>query len=63
MIEITKPCILILVYMILTFIQGHSCMRDFGVPFLANLNSNLDEIQYWATVCWFAGHGQFILHK
>ena len=45
--------ILFSVSMTLTFIQGHSCIRNqyFGVHFLTNLNIDLDEIQYVATAC------------
>ena len=46
MIETTKFYILILVWMTLVFIQGHSYMRTQkpSVHFLANIYINLDEI-------------------
>ena len=60
MIETTRLYILISVWMILTFIQGHSCMRHF----LRNLIIYLDENQSVATTCWFAeAHDKCILQK
>ena len=46
-IETTKLYILILVWMMLTLIQGHRYMtnQNFGVHFLVNLGIDLDEIQ------------------
>ena len=54
MIETTKLYILISVWMILIFIERHSCMRNWKLqcPFLTNLIIVLDEIQYVATTCW-----------
>ena len=65
MVETTRLYILIFVWMTLTFIQGHSYMRNkkFCVHFLGNFGVNLDEIQYVATTCWFVEtHVKFILH-
>ena len=47
-IETTNLHILISVWLTLTSMQGHSCMRNqnFDAPFLANLCVNLDEIRY-----------------
>ena len=60
MIKTIKFCILISVWMTLTFIQGYSCI-NFGIHFLANLNIHVDEIQYVATTCWFVeAHAKFI---
>ena len=54
MIKTTKLYILISVWVTLTVIQGHSCIRNnLGVHFFANLSIDLDEIQYVATTCWF----------
>ena len=66
MIKTTQLYILVSVWMALTFIQGHSCMRNknFGVHFLANLNIDLDKIQYVATTCWFVeADAKFLFHK
>ena len=65
MIETAKLCILMSVLMMLTFIQGHSCMRNqqFLCPFFSNLIIDLDEIKYVATTCWFVeAHAKIILH-
>ena len=61
MIEITKPYILISVWMTFMVIQDHSCTRKKnGVHFLANFSISLDEIQSLATACWFVGaHANF----
>ena len=48
MIENTKLYILILVWMTLIFIQGHSCMRNQKLQFTVDV----DEIQYVAITCW-----------
>ena len=56
MIEATKLYTWISVWMTLTFIQSHSCVRikkNFGVHFLSNFWVDLDEIQYVATTHWF----------
>ena len=47
--------ILISVWIFLTFIRGHSCMRNhnFGAHFFRNLGINLIEMQYAATTCCF----------
>ena len=68
MIETMKLHILILVWMMLTFIQGHSCLRNQNsMHFLTNLSINFNEIQYVATTCWFleahANFFCFVLHK
>ena len=50
----------------LTFIQGHSCIRNqnLSIHFLANLCINLHRIQCVATTCLFVeAHAKFILHK
>ena len=54
MIESTKFYILISVWMTLTFILGHNCVRKkIGVHFLASLSIDLNESQSVATICWF----------
>ena len=68
MIETTELYILMSVWMTLTFIQGHSCMRNqnFGVHFLRNFAVNffLCAIQCVATTCRFiAVNVRFVSHK
>ena len=62
----TKFNILISVWMALTIIQGHSCIRkkSFGVHFLANPYIDLDEIQYVVTTSWFVeDHAAQVIFK
>ena len=60
-IETTELYILILVWMTLTFIQGHIC---FDVHFRANLGIYSDQIEHVAMTCWFVeDHARFTLHK
>ena len=41
--------------------QLYEKSKTCGVQFLANLSIDLDEIQYVATICWFAeAHAKFI---
>ena len=60
-IETTKLYILIPVWVISTCIQGHSCKNNhFCAYFLTDFQNELDEIQSFATTCWFAGtHATF----
>ena len=53
MIGAIKLYLLISVWMTLTFIQGHSCMKieNFSDHFLRNFTVDLDKIQYVATIC------------
>ena len=53
MTKISKLYILISVWKTLTFIQGHSCMINFGVHFHAKINMNLDAVQDVATTSPF----------
>ena len=64
-VETTKLYISVSVWMTLTFIQGHSCMRNEKLwhPFSSKF-IDLDEIQCVGTTCWFVeAHAKFILHK
>ena len=66
MIKTTKLYILISVRMTLTFIQGHSCIKNenFGVHFLANLGIDVDEFQFVGTTCWFVeAHPKVTLYQ
>ena len=66
MIETIELYTLILVWMILTFIEGHSCMTNQSLwcYLLANLSIGLDKIQCVATTCCFVeGHAKIIVHK
>ena len=61
-----KLYILISGWITLTFIHGHSFIRNenFGIHFLANLSIDLDKIHYVATTCWFVeAQTKFVLHK
>ena len=65
MIETTKPYTHISVWLTVTFIQGHSCMRNQKVqcPFSRKFNFCLDEVQYVATACWCVqAHAKCFLH-
>ena len=66
MMKTTKLYIFISVWMTLTFIQSHSCIRNqnFSVHFLANISVDLNEIQSIDTTIWFV-ETQFrsILHE
>ena len=57
MIKIAKLYISILFSMTLTFIKGHSCIKNikqnFDVDFRANIGIDLAEVQYVAITCWF----------
>ena len=57
--ETTKLYILVSVWMILAFIQGHSCIRNqnFSFYFLANLSIGLDEISV------VEAHAKFIFDR
>ena len=58
MIDTTKPDSLILVWMTLTFIQGHNYMRKQEF-----LHSVLDEIWYAAVTSWCVfAHAKFCSH-
>ena len=54
------------VWMTLTFIQDHSCMRNqkLLLPFSGKFLIKLDGIQYVATNYWFVeAHAKFVLHN
>ena len=55
MIGPTKFYILISVWMTLTFIRGHSCVRNqkLWCPFSQKFCSQIWLIQFLATICWF----------
>ena len=65
MMETTKLCFLISVWMTLAFIEGHSCARNQKLLlFFLNFADNSDEIQYVAITCWFVeAHAKLILQK
>ena len=55
MIETSKFSVLIVVWMKLTYVQGHCCMRNqklFCIFFLTNFSISLDEIDYATTTSW-----------
>ena len=68
LIDIIELCILIVVLVTLTFIQGHSCMTNEksknSVPVFSQISQSImGEIQYDATTCWFVeAHAEFISH-
>ena len=66
MIKTTKLYILVSVWMAFTFIQCHSGVRNkkIGVHSYAELDIDVDEIQYVAITCWCVeAQAKFILHK
>ena len=66
MIGTAKLNILITVWMTMTFIHGHSCMRNQKLlcPFLGKFAVGMDDIQYVVTTCWLLKRMlSFNLHK
>ena len=66
MIETTELYILISIWMILIFVEGHSWKKRKPLVsiFPTILGNDLDEIQYVATTCWFVeAHAKVMLHK
>ena len=66
MIENTYRCISIPVWMTLTFIECHICMRNLNLHahFCVNFSVDLDEIQQVATICSFIeAHARFVMHN
>ena len=62
MVEINKLYILMSVWMTLTFIQGHICMRNQNLwcPFSGRFSIDLDEIQCVPTTCLYVeAHANF----
>ena len=64
-IKTSELYIFVSVWMTLTFIQGHGCVRKkVCVHFLSKLDTDLNEFQDVATTCWFVGaHAEMILHS
>ena len=64
MVKTTMLYILISVWMTMTFIQGHSCVKSQTCQCPFSGKFEYDELQYIATTCCFVeAHARIVLHK